>query len=85
MTLFSERGNRGSNLISLVRYDSPLDLVAVGLEELDEDVTALVLARAGDDAVRDCQHRRPHTSALVFSTSVMSVTTIPLSIAFAMS
>ena len=49
---------------ALVRHDAPLDLVAVGREQLVEQVAAAVLARPLGDAVGDGQHRRPHTRLL---------------------
>ena len=77
--------DRGGDLLGLVRHDSPLDLVAVAREQLGKDVAARILARAGNDAVRDGQHGCFHTAAFVFSTRVTSAITISLSIAFAMS
>ena len=80
-----ELGDRRRDLARLVRHDSALDLVAVGGEQHREQVAALVLARARDDAVGDRQNGRLHASTFVFSTSVTSAMTISLSIAFAMS
>ena len=62
-----------------------LDVVALRLEQLDEQPAALVVAFARCDAVRDGHHRRPHAGSFVFSTSVTSEIDISLSIAFAMS
>ena len=69
----------------LVGHEPALDLVAVRPQELLEGVAASVLRLAPRDTVGDGQHRCPQTSTLVFSISVTSVITIPLSIAFAMS
>ena len=80
-----ELDDRRRDLARLVGNDPALDVVAVGGEQLGEQVAARVLARAGDDAVGDREHGRLHTSSFVFSTSVTSAMTISLSIAFAMS
>ena len=80
-----ELDDRLGDLPRLVGNDPALDLVAVGGEQLREQVAARVLPRAGDDAVGDRQHGRLHASSFVFSTSVTSAMTISLSIAFAMS
>ena len=59
------------------------DESGVLLVELLELSSARVLALAGRHPVGDREHRRLHD--FVFSTSFTSSTTIPLSIAFAMS
>jgi hypothetical protein len=62
-----------------------LDLVVVGLEQLDEERAALVFPLAGGNAVRDGDDRGPQTGSFVFSTSITSEMDMSLSIAFAMS
>jgi len=52
---------------------------------LDEKRTALVLTLACRNPVGDREDRRPHAGSFVFSTRATFVTTIALSIAFAMS
>jgi hypothetical protein len=61
------------------------DVVAVGLEQLDEQPPALVVALAGCDAVRDRDDGRSQTGSFVFSASATSRMTSCVSIAFAMS
>ena len=81
-----ELADRRGDLIALVGNDPPLDVVAVGAQQLLERVAASVLARPGDDPVRDGQHRGLQaTGSFVFSTSTTSTMRIPLSTAFAMS
>ena len=80
-----ELAQRGRDLVALVRYDAPLDVVPLAAQQLDEQIAAAVLARSVGDAVRDGQHRRLQTVSFVFSTSTTSAIRIPLSIAFAMS
>ena len=79
--LFDRLGDR----VTLVRDDSPDDLVALTPEELLQHVAARVLTPAHVDAVGDCQHRSLHSGAFVFSTSRTSASSIPSSTAFAMS
>ncbi len=70
----------------LVRDDTPLDLEAVLLQELVEDVPAAVLALARMNAVGDGEDGGLHAAgSFVFSTSLSPVISISLSIAFAMS
>jgi len=74
---------RGRDLVALVGNDAALDVVTVSAQQLLERVAAPVLRLAARHAVGDGQHRRFHS--FVFSTSVISLSTMPLSIAFAMS
>ena len=83
--LLRELANRRGDLRAFVGYDAMLDLVPLGLKELDEQSAALVLALPRDDAVGNGQDGAPQTGSLDFSTSATSVTDISLSIAFAMS
>jgi len=62
-----------------------LDVVVVGLEQLDEERAALVFPLAGGNAVRDRDDSGLQTGSFVFSTSVTSEMDMSLSIAFAMS
>jgi hypothetical protein len=62
-----------------------LDLVTLRLEQLDEEGATRVLPLARRNAVGDRDDRRLQTASFVFSTSVTSETTMPLSIALAMS
>ena len=71
--------------VGLVRHEPPDHLEAVGDQQLLERVAAPVLRLAARDAVGDGEDPGPHTSSFVFSTSVISVIIMPLSIAFAMS
>ena len=80
-----ELAERGGDLLSLVGDDAALDVVAVALQELGEQVAAPVLRLAARDAVGDGEDGGPQTGSFVFSTSVTSPITIALSIAFAMS
>jgi hypothetical protein len=68
-----------------VRDDAVRDVVAVALEQLDQQAAALVVALACGDAVGDGEDGRPQTGSFVFATSATSRITISLSIAFAMS
>jgi hypothetical protein len=80
-----ELANRGGDLRTLVRDDAVLDVVVVGLEQLDEERAALVFPLAGGNAVRDGDDCGLQTGSFVFSTSVTSEMDMSLSIAFAMS
>jgi hypothetical protein len=55
------------------------------LEQLDEELAALVLALTRGDAVRDGDDGRSQIGSFVFSTRTTSAITISLSIALAMS
>jgi hypothetical protein len=81
-----ELADRRGDPIALVRNDAPLDVVAVGAQQLLERLAASVFARPGDDTVRDSENRglQP-TGSFVFSTSATSAIRIPLSTALAMS
>src|SRR6266568_9577943 len=76
---------RRCDLRPLIGNDAMLDLVLLALEQLHEESTAFVVALPGRNAVRDREDGGLHTGSFVFSTSVTSVTAMPLSIAFAMS
>jgi hypothetical protein len=80
-----ELADRRGDLRALVRDDSMLHLVLLGLEQLDEQRAALVLAFAGGDSVGDGDDRGFHAGSFVFSTRTTSVTDISESIALAMS
>jgi len=80
-----EGAQRVGDPLPLVRDDAPLDLEAVGLQQLRERVAAPVLRLAARDAVRDGEDAGLQTASFVFSTSAISPITIALSIAFAMS
>jgi hypothetical protein len=71
--------------VPLVRYDAPLDLVALPLQQRGERIAAPVLAGAGVDTVGDRQDGRLQTGSFVFSTSSTPSILIAGSIAFAMS
>ena len=81
-----ELDDRPRDLVLLVGNEPAHDVVPVGAQELLERGAASVLGFAARDAVGDREDGRPQTgSPFVFSTSVISEITIPLSIAFAMS
>src|SRR5262249_55222603 len=83
--LVCELLDRAGDLAAFVRNDAPDHLVALGFEQLLEQVAARVLARPLGDTVRNGQDRRIHRGSWVFSPSLPSSTTMPLSIALAMS
>jgi hypothetical protein len=61
------------------------DIEPLRLEQRDEQLPALVVTLSRRDAVGNRDDAGSQTGSFVFSTSVTSVTFIPLSIAFAMS
>ena len=80
-----ELADRGRDVVPLVGHDATLDGEALAREELREQIAAPVLPRAVKDAVGDRQNRAVQIGSFVFSTSRTLRTTMPLSIAFAMS
>ena len=80
-----ELAERARDRLAVVRHDPPLDLPAVRRETLDKQVSARVLSSSVVHPVRHRQHGGLHRTSLVFSSSRTPVTTMPLSIAFAMS
>ena len=80
---FPDRAGDGRGIVG---NDPPLHVESLRPEQLGEKVAAAVVARAFVHPVGDCEDGGSHeTASLVFETSVTSVTTIPLSTAFAMS
>ncbi len=81
----SEVGDRTGDRVALVRDEASEHLEAVGEQKLLEGVARHVVGLPARHAVGDGEDTGPHTSSFVFSTSVISVIVIPLSIALAMS
>ncbi len=81
-----EVGDGGGDHLALVGHCAAGDVVAVGGEQLFEDVAASVLALALGDAVGDGEDGRRHArGSFVFSSRDTSPMTMSLSIALAMS
>jgi hypothetical protein len=80
-----ELHDRVGDPLAVVGDGASLDLVAVFGEQLDQDVAAAVFAFAGGDTIGNGQNGGLQAGSFVFSSKRMSLISISLSIAFAMS